>query len=785
MSEPERRERKEKIRDQRIRHEEGERLRSRNTPLPSPSGDDSLPPNLEPISDDDRSIRSDSDSRSRRTSESEGEVWIDHPNLVPEPAPVVNPDPNIIPNIASEGDDDSEGAVRVPTRRTRRRRNGNEDRRWTRDGNNRLRRLSNLLGDISKPTDSERKQFACTMGTQSVPAKALHLSRKKSKQKFKQMMARRRDLGDATLNAMELDHIPTVVELMDSPLAKFIHLAANDCGYNGSTQELICNWIHPLFLKAKSEASKLDNPNWREAMRGEFADQYWEAAKVEIQTLEGMNSWEVVKRTVEMNVLPGTWAFKCKRFPDGLIKKFKARFCARGDKQIEGVDFFETYAPVVQWTTVRLMLILEVLLDLKSKQGDVTAAFLHAEMKEGDPPVYVEMPQGFRKDGHVLRLRRHLYGLRTSPRAFWKYLVEKMEMCGMKQSQFDPCFFVGENVLAISYVDDILFWSKDEKEIEKLARKLRETGIDLEQEDDAAGFLGVRMEKNAEGKLEMTQEGLIDRIIEALGLNVGTVHGKFTPAEGNPLVKDEDGEAAVGDFNYSSVIGMLLYLSGHSRPDIAYAVNSLARYMFCPKLSHEKAAKRLGRYLKATKDKGLILNPASNSLEIDCYPDADFAGMYGHESNTDPACVKSRTGYVINVANCPVLWASRLQRMTACSTMEAETIALAQSCRDLFPIMDIVKSVSTAVGLPDPTTVMKVSIHEDNAGALILAQTLPPQFTPRSKHYAIRTIWFREEIVKRGITLLKIATGEQLGDIFTKSLPKVTFEYLRKKLMGW
>jgi len=131
---------------------------------------------------------------------------------------------------------------------------------------------------------------------------------------------------------MELDHIPTVVELMDSPLAKFIHLAANDCGYNGSTQELICNWIHPLFLKAKSEASKLDNPNWREAMRGEFADQYWEAAKVEIQTLEGMNSWEVVKRTVEMNVLPGTWAFKCKRFPDGLIKKFKARFCARDDK---------------------------------------------------------------------------------------------------------------------------------------------------------------------------------------------------------------------------------------------------------------------------------------------------------------------------------------------------------------------------------------------------------------------------------------------------------------------
>ena len=80
---------------------------------------------------------------------------------------------------------------------------------------------------------------------------------------------------------------------------------------------------------------------------------------------------------------------------------------------------------------------------------------------------------------------------------------------------------------------------------------------------------------------------------------------------------------------------------------------------------------------------------------------------------------------------------------------------------------------------------MHVSIHEDNAGALVLAETLPPQFTPRSKWYACKTIWFREEIVKQSIKLIKIETAEQLGDLFTKSLPKVTFEYLRKKLMGW
>lgn len=118
--------------------------------------------------------------------------------------------------------------------------------------------------------------------------------------------------------------------------------------------------------------------------------------------------------------------------------------------------------------------------------------------------------------------------------------------------------------------------------------------------------------------------------------------------------------------------------------------------------------------------------------------------------------------------------------------MEAEIIALAHSCRELFPIIDLVISLGKAVGLPtEDLTTMHVSIHEDNAGALVLAETIPPQFTPRSKYYAIKTVWFREEVQKRKIKLLKIDTVEQLGDLFTKGVPKVTFEYLRKKIMGW
>ena len=139
------------------------------------------------------------------------------------------------------------------------------------------------------------------------------------------------------------------------------------------------------------------------------------------------------------------------------------------------------------------MLILEVLLDLKSKQGNVTAAFLHADLEEGEE-VYVKMPRGFDKKGKVLKLRKTLYGLRQSPRAFWKYMVQKMEACGMPQSKLDPCLFVGESASCVCFIDDLLFWVCDTEDIHKLAVLLSEQGVDLEQEEDAARFLGARLE---------------------------------------------------------------------------------------------------------------------------------------------------------------------------------------------------------------------------------------------------------------------------------------------------
>ena len=188
------------------------------------------------------------------------------------------------------------------------------------------------------------------------------------------------------------------------------------------------------------------------------------------------------------------------------------------------------------------------------------------------------------------------------------------------------------------------------------------------------------MDRNEYRFIELKQVDLIDRILETLGLDTNLATNKWTPTEHDHLVKDADGEGPQGSFNYSSVVGMVLYLSGHSRPDVAYAVNCCARYMFNPRLSHEKALKRIGRCLKATRDKGLITRPSSE-FKVGAFPDADFTGLYGYEKVDDPTCTKSRIGFLLNVSDCPILWMSKLQRETALSTMEAEINALAHCCR--------------------------------------------------------------------------------------------------------
>ena len=241
-----------------------------------------------------------------------------------------------------------------------------------------------------------------------------------------------------TMSWNNFDYDPTSLHTTWNSLVATLQLQKDPS--DGTFREM-----NPLILAVR--ANNQDTSNWYQAMNGPDAEGYWEAMETEISTLVSLDAWEEVPLQRNLNILDSTWAFKCKRYPDGRFKKLKARFCVRGDQQVEGVDFFETFAPVVQWSTIRLLLVLSQKLDFSTAQVDYTAAFVQATI---DEDVFVRMPKGFRKENTILKLWRSLYGLRQSPRNFFNHLKQNLQSKQLNfiQSDHDPFYFL-ENTVSL------------------------------------------------------------------------------------------------------------------------------------------------------------------------------------------------------------------------------------------------------------------------------------------------------------------------------------------------
>lgn len=547
---------------------------------------------------------------------------------------------------------------------------------------------------------------------------------------------------------------------------------------------------HPLAFGARANAE--DTPRWNEAMKSPDREGFIQAMHSEWDQLVLMDAWTIVPRSKALSqgkrIIDSTWAFRRKRFPDGEVKKLKARLCVRGDQMVD-LNPFDTYSPVVAWSTIRLMLIMSVILDLKTTQVDYTNAFVQAK---ASPGTFIEMPRLFERPGYVLELKRNLYGQRDAPIRFFEHLKEGLFQRRFTQSAHDRCLFISPHVIVLTYVDDCIFFSKSSSKIDKLIEDLRKPKnhahitFTLNVESDYEGFLGIdiRPSKTENNALELLQLGLIDRIIAALNLSDSDVATRNEPAAATALGKDELSPPRKESWSYPSIIGMMLYLASNSRPDIAFAVHQCARFSHCARSPHEQAVKRIARYLKKTRERGLIMKPEIE-LNLSMYADADFAGLWNAESPHDPVSVKSRTGYIIYLSNVPVLWSSKLQTEIATSTMHAEYIALSSGMRELIPVRNVFHDVCNGLHIPIPSDTNVIKVYEDNEGALKLASSPISRVTPHSKHFAIKYHWFREKLDEYNISLLRIDTDRQKADIFTKGLVGKEFERKRLLLMGW
>ena len=535
----------------------------------------------------------------------------------------------------------------------------------------------------------------------------------------------------------------------------------------------------------KAAVSDPDTLSYDEALRDDDVEKWKVAAQLEISQLEEKGTWiEVPVEDATERILPSTWVFRRKRTPLGIIKKHKGRFCVRGDLQ-EGE--FNTFAPVVAWSTIRMILVFAITNNWILICVDFSNAFVQATLPE---PVWVHLPRGYKSSmpgKTCLRLKKSLYGLSIAPRLWYEHLLKALLEDGFVKSVGDECLLLKKNMIVFLYVDDCGVCAPNTQLIDDLVERLNKKGFELTKEGSFSEYLGIKFHRDDATKtITMTQPGLTDKILAATGMEL--CNPNSTPAAQACLGSDVDGNKMKESWKYNSVVGMLLYLSTNTRPDITFAVSQVARFNANPKQSHATAVKTIVRYLAGIKDKGLIFTPTTK-YKLDCYVDADFAGLHGREQQNDPASACSRTGYIMFFCGYPLVWKSKLQTETALSTFHAEYVALATAMRQIIVLQRVLKEIIECLNFGSkPTHTIFAETFKDNNSAYLLANT--QHLSERSKALNVKWHFFWEHVrCKRNPTgtvlVSPIATDEQRADYLTKGLPAEKFEALRKLSQGW
>jgi hypothetical protein len=507
------------------------------------------------------------------------------------------------------------------------------------------------------------------------------------------------------------------------------------------------------------------------------------ALKKEIGDLERHGTWEEVPiEEAEGDVVPVHWVLRIKRGPDGTFEKFKARIVVRGDL-MHNYDF-ETHAPTCQWSVIRMVLILALTWGWTTCTCDYSNAFIHAKL---DTPVWIHLPRGFRSTlpGRTcLKLKRSLYGTSFAGKLWSDCLTKALLDYGLEQCTLagEPCLFAKPGMMAVVHVDDLVLCFKDPKERDVFLKKMREYGFTLEMDRSLEAFLGIKFERLPDDSFNMTQPALIDKILQHTGME--NCNSSTTPAAPNqPLGKDPEGEPMSESWDYRATVGMLLYLSTNTRPDITYAVSQVARFTHDPKQSHAQAVKRIVRYLKGTQDKGTIMKP-DGTLAINCMSDADFAGLFKHEPMNEKSSAKSRMGWIISLGGCPLIWKSKLIDSICLATAEAEYYSLSQCLRALIPIRRILEDLCKKLAVPlELQATISSKAFEDNSSALLLARD--HRLTSRTRYFHTQSHHFWQHVDNGTVLPVACATADMDADYMTKGMYREGFETNRKRVQGW
>lgn len=506
----------------------------------------------------------------------------------------------------------------------------------------------------------------------------------------------------------------------------------------------------------------VDEPNsFKQAAEKE---EWRRAMKTEIDSIEQNKTWELTELPPGHKAIGLKWVYKLKKDADGNIVKHKARLVAKGYVQQQGIDYDEVFAPVTRLETVRLLLALAAKNAWEVHHLDVKSAFLNGELQE---EVYVVQPEGFLKRGQeykVYKLIKALYGLRQAPRAWYARLSRCLEELGFIRCPYEHAVYTrreGKEVLVVAvYVDDLLITGTNVDNINKFKVEMNNV-FDMSDLGKLSYYLGMEV-CQGNGYIELKQTGYAKKVIGKAGMT-GCNAVKYPMDPMVKLDKDEQGKA-VNSTQYKSVVGGLRYLV-LTRPDIAYSVGIISRFMERPTEIHMAAAKRIIRYVNGTLDYGLIYSKGDGNYLLSGYSDSDLAG------NVDDR--RSTGGMAFYLNENLITWVSQKQKCVALSSCESEFMAAtAAACQGIW-LYKLLRQITNIEAGP-------VVLYIDNKSAIDLAKN--PVFHGRSKHIDIRYHFIRECVERGEIILRHVNTNKQRADVLTKALSRAKFEEMRELL---
>lgn len=479
------------------------------------------------------------------------------------------------------------------------------------------------------------------------------------------------------------------------------------------------------------------------------AKQWREAMLEEMEALKKNNTWILMDKPQKVNVLKNRWVFKIKTDPTG-PQRYKARLVVKGCQQKPGLDYTETFRPVVSFNAIRILMSMITPHEKHTQQFDVKTAFLYGYL---DEDVYMTQPE------------RSLYGLKQAPRCWNHRLVNCLKKFNMECTSVENCVFQSKDssddklILAI-YVDDGLVASRSKKRIRELLNYLEE---ELEIKSNPLSlFLGVQFQRLNDELIFIHQSVYTQRVLSRFNMDGG--NEVSIPADTHTnLSLFESSKEGMEPIKapYREAVGALLFLSMITRPDIAFAVNAVSQYSANPQKVHWNAVKRILKYLKGTVEHGILFKPKDQNMRVK----ADYCD--------DIETRHSITGYLIKFGNSPVMWGSRKQKMVVQSTTESEFVAANCALTKTMWAQNFLRELSK-------DKVMRPILNVDNQSAIQWIKN--GLFHSKGKHIDIKYKYICEKYKQNKITVNYVNTKNQEADIFTKALSRQTFENLKKMI---